>query len=170
MPDGLVAPALRGVDWDERLPSVRACDLTELALLDRQLETGLRCVPTSSMGRLFDAVASMAGICHRVEYDAQAAMELEARARPFEGATGYRFGELSDGRADPGPVVAAVAADVLAGTEPGLVAARFQQAVVDLVVAVLRRLRDDTGLATATLSGGVFLNAFLTAACASALG
>ena len=69
-----------GVDWDGRLPCVRACDDVELGLLDRQLDTGLRCVPTSSMGRLFDAVASIAGICHRAGYDAQAAMELEAQA------------------------------------------------------------------------------------------
>ena len=61
-----------GVPWDPSLPSVRACDDTELGLLDRQLETRLRCVPTSSMGRLFDAVASLTGICHRAEYDAQA--------------------------------------------------------------------------------------------------
>ena len=154
-----------GVDWDARLPSVRACDDIELGLLERQLESGLRCVPTSSMGRLFDAVASIAGICHRAGYDAQAAMELEARARGFEGATGYAFGQ----DVDPAPVVAAVAADVLAGVEPGLVAARFQQGVVDLVVQVLVRLREQTGLTTATLSGGVFLNAFLTAACACAL-
>ncbi len=154
-----------GVAWDERLPCARACDDVELGLLDRQLDTGLHCVPTSSMGRLFDAVASIAGICNRAGYDAQAAMELEARASSFAGAAGYAFGD----EADPGPVVAAAAADVLAGTDAGLVAARFQQAVVDLVVTVLRRLRDETGLATATLSGGVFLNAFLTAACARAL-
>ena len=155
-----------GLDWDDDLPCVRACDDVELSLLARQLESGLRCVPTSSMGRLFDAVASIAGICHRAGYDAQAAMELEARARPYAGVTGYAFG---DG-ADPGPVVAAAAADVLAGADPGLVAARFQRAVVDLVVDVLDRLREQTGLGTATLSGGVFLNAFLTSACAEALG
>ena len=59
--------------------------------------------------------------------------------------------------------------DVRTGAAPGLVAARFQHAVVDLVVATVRRLREETGVGTATLSGGVFLNAFLTAACATAL-
>ena len=86
-----------GLDWDPSVPSVRACGDTELGLLDRQLETGLRCAPTSSMGRLFDAVASLAGICHRIGYDAQAAMELEAAARPWGSrSTGYRFGEHGD--------------------------------------------------------------------------
>ena len=59
--------------------------------------------------------------------------------------------------------------DVLDGAPPALVAARFQQGVVDMVRAVLRRLRDQTGLNHATLSGGVFLNSFLTSRCASAL-
>ncbi len=160
-----------GLDWDSSVPSVRACGDTELGLLDRQLETGLRCVPTSSMGRLFDAVASLAGICHRIGYDAQAAMELEAAARSWgldgldRRTAGYSFGENED----PGPVVAAVVDDVRSGVEPGLVAARFQHAVAGLVVATVRRLREETGVGTATLSGGVFLNAFLIAACARAL-
>jgi hydrogenase maturation protein HypF len=154
-----------GVGWDAAIPSVRACDDVELGLLDRQLETGLRCVPTSSMGRLFDAVSSLAGICHRAGYDAQAAMELESRARPFGDVDGYRFGP----GADPGPVVAAVVDDVSAGVEPGLVAARFQSAVTALVRLTANQLRERRSLTTVTLSGGVFLNAYLTAACARTL-
>ena len=154
-----------GLDWDEGLPCVQACSDEEVGLLRRQLETGLRCVPTSSMGRLFDAVASMAGICHRAGYDAQAAMELEARARPVGRVDGYRFGP----GLDPAPVVAAVADDVLAGSDAALVAARFQASVVDSVVTELLRLREETGTATVTLSGGVFLNAFLLEACAADL-
>jgi hydrogenase maturation protein HypF len=158
-----------GVPWDPSVPSVRACDETELGLLDRQLATGLRCVPTSSMGRLYDAVASLTGICHRAEYDAQAAMELEAAARPWGTVDGYRFGTEGD-PLDPGPVVAAVVDDVGAGVERGMVAARFQRAVVDLVVATVRRLREETSIATVTLSGGCFLNAYLTAQCSARLG
>jgi hydrogenase maturation protein HypF len=121
------------------------------------------------MGRLFDAVASIAGIRHRVGYDAQAAMELESLARTAEPRGGYRFRHDGD-VVDPGPVVAEVVADVLAGVPAAVVAARFQQSVVDLVVTVLCRLREETGLARATLSGGVFLNAWLTGHCARALG
>ena len=154
-----------GVDWDDGLPCVQACSEEEVGLLRRQLETGLRCVATSSMGRLFDAVASLAGICHRAGYDAQAAMELEARARSVGRVRGYRFGH----GLDPAPVVAAVADDVLAGTDPAVVAARFQASVVDAVVTEVGRLREQTGTATVTLSGGVFLNAFLLEACAADL-
>ena len=157
-----------GVPWDDRLPCVRACADDELALLQRQLETGLRCVPTSSMGRLFDALASIAGIRHRIGFDAQAAMELESLARTADGRGGYRFG-LDGETVDPRPVVAEAVSDVLAGVPPAVVAARFQQGVVALVVAVLDRMREETGLERATLSGGVFLNAGLTAGCARAL-
>ncbi|WP_374970494.1 carbamoyltransferase HypF [Terrabacter sp. BE26] len=157
-----------GIDWDARLPSVRACSADELALLRRQLDTGVGCVPTSSMGRLFDAIASLAGIRHRIGYDAQGAMELEALARSAAGTGGYPF--AMDGRViDPGPVVAAAASDVLAGVPAAVVAARFQQGVVDLVGAVLIQLRQETGIGRVTLSGGVFLNATLTAGCARVL-
>jgi hydrogenase maturation protein HypF len=161
-----------GISWADAIPAVRACSDDELRLLDRQLETGLRCVPTSSMGRLFDAVASIAGVCHRIGYDAQAAMELEARARPFDALDGYAF-ELHDKDGgwlvDPAPVLAAAVADAVGGADPGLIGARFHGAVVTMVTAVAERLRDESGLDKVTLSGGVFLNALLTARCADEL-
>lgn len=69
-----------GIAWTDDLPSVIACPHDERRVLERQLERSLNCVPTSSMGRLFDAVSSLAGVCHQVGYEAQAAIELEAAA------------------------------------------------------------------------------------------
>ncbi len=163
-----------GVAWTDDLPSVRACRAGELDVLERQLQRRLACVPTSSMGRLFDTVASLAGICQRAGYDAQAAMELEAVARGAGEVEGYAFG-LRAGTAgeplvlEPAPVVRAVAYDVRSGVGPDLVAARFQQGVVDLVAAAVSDVRRRTGLERVTLSGGVFLNAFVTERCALAL-
>ncbi len=160
-----------GLPWDDRLPAVRACQDDELRLLDQQLIRRTACVPTSSMGRLFDAVASLAGVCHRAEYDAQAAMELEARTGPVD-APGYAFAITeADGtwRLEAAPLVAEVVEDVLAGHSPGLVATRFHQAVADLTVEIALRQVSTTGLTRVTLSGGVFLNAHLTSACERAL-
>ncbi len=163
-----------GVEWDPGLPSVAACSATERSVLARQLQTGLSCAPTSSMGRLFDAVSSLAGVCHRVAYEAEAAMLFEALARDAV-ATGerrYAFAQAGDDgalEADPRPVIAAVAADVLAGTDPAVIATGFHLAVADLVADLARLLRDGTGLDTVALSGGVFLNAVLTTLCVDRL-
>jgi hydrogenase maturation protein HypF len=164
-----------GLTWDLDLPCVAACTPAELSVLSRQLETGLASVPTSSMGRLFDAVSSLAGVCHRIAYEAEAAMRFEglARSAVTSCGPGYTFAvtENFEGpiQLDPGPVLAAAAADVLAGVSPALVAARFHLAVADLVVTVAGLLRIRGGPGTVALSGGVFLNALLTQLCAERL-
>jgi len=152
-----------GVAWTDDLPCVAACAADERAVLEHQLRTGLGCTPTSSMGRLFDAVSSLAGVRHVADYEGQAAIELEGCSRSVEAADGaYRFGEPMDAT----PVIRAVANDVRTGVPSSLIGARFHSAVVDLVATVARRARAETGLSTVALSGGVFQNALLlTGAC-----
>jgi hydrogenase maturation protein HypF len=157
-----------GIAWDRRLPCVAACTDAETTVLARQLQTGLACIPTSSMGRLFDAMSSLAGVCHRVAYEAEAAMRFEELAR---GALGdrpaYAFGVADSWPliADSAPVVAAAAHDVLRGVPAELIAARFHLAVVELVVGLARSARRHCGQSTVALSGGVFLNVLLTVLC-----
>ncbi|MFD9981233.1 carbamoyltransferase HypF [Streptomyces massasporeus] len=156
-----------GLPWDADLPCVTACPPQELAVLQRQLPGGLACVPTSSMGRLFDAVSSLVGVCHRAGYEAQAALELEAAAASAWGAdrSAYTF---ADGF-DPAPVLSALVADLRRGTPAAVLAARFHRAVARAVAESCRRAREDTGLATVALSGGVFANALLEQECARLL-
>ncbi|WP_327319777.1 carbamoyltransferase HypF [Streptomyces sp. NBC_01235] len=167
-----------GIGWSDDLACTAACPPDELRLLERQLERGLNCVPTSSMGRLFDAVSSLAGVCHRAGYEAQAAVELEGAAlrAPAEDTTAYAFAvhasEENGGgvvRADPAPVLAAIVGDLRAGIEPALVAARFHRGVTGLVHRICARARERYGLDTVALTGGVFANTLLSSACAATL-
>ncbi|MFE2759220.1 carbamoyltransferase HypF [Streptomyces halstedii] len=160
-----------GIGWDEELPAVRACPPRERDVLAHQFGTGFGCVPTSGVGRLFDAVASLAGVRHTVDHEAQAAVELEGLARAagaeaFAARDRYAFG-LPSGTsqepavADPGPVVRAVVRDVRAGVAPAVIAARFHASVAGLVVRFAEICRERTGLGVVALGGGVFQNAVL---------
>ncbi|MCN9242243.1 carbamoyltransferase HypF [Streptomyces sp. RY43-2] len=166
-----------GLDRSDRLACTAACPPDELRVLERQLERNLNCVPTSSMGRLFDAVSSLAGVCQRAGYEAQAAVELEAAAlrAPADDTTAYAFA-LRPARpgggpvqADPAPVLAAVVDDLRAGVGPALIAARFHRAVTGLVHRLCVLARERHGLDTVALTGGVFLNSLLSSGCSRAL-
>jgi hydrogenase maturation protein HypF len=156
-----------GVPWDEDLPPVRACPEREREVLRHQFETGFGCVPTSSMGRLFDAVASLAGVRQQVDYEAEAAIEWEGLARACDGTEpGYAFALRpgADGEplvADPGPVIRAVVADLRAGVARERMAACFHTAVVALIADLAEACREQTGLERVALGGGVFQNAVL---------
>jgi hydrogenase maturation protein HypF len=152
-----------GLPWDPDLAPVRACPPDEQRVLRHQLETGLGCAPTSSMGRLFDAVSALAGVRQVVAYEAQAAIELEGLSRGADsGTTRYAF-SLDAGRLpaviDPAPVLAAVITDLRASVPAGVVGARFHRAVAELIVDLAAG--DDWGTRTVALSGGVFQNALL---------
>jgi hydrogenase maturation protein HypF len=151
-----------GIDWREDLPPVRAAPPTELAALQRQLERGIQCVPTSSMGRLFDAVSSLLGARHAVSYEAQAAIELEVLAGPHLAAAlpPYHF-QVAGDQIDPGPLLREMVDDLRRGWAPGALAARFHIAVASLIAELAERLGQRTGVGRVALSGGVFQNVLL---------
>jgi hydrogenase maturation protein HypF len=182
--------AAAGVGWDPALPPVAACTDAERATLaascaeyldpaghprpERRRRDagggGVRTVPCSSMGRLFDSVASLLGVRHRISYEAQAAIELEILAE----AAGSQSAELalpvgSDGVIDHRPLIRALAAEVAAGIPAAVLARAFHQAVAaavtDAAVLVARR----TGVRSVGLTGGVFQNVLLTELCRTGL-
>jgi hydrogenase maturation protein HypF len=141
-----------GVPWSEDLAPVVAAGPAELRVLERQLERGVQCVPTSSMGRLFDAVSSLVGVRQVATYEAEAAIELEAVAEPHvHEPCGYRLG------LDPGPMLHAMVADLRRGEPVGRIAAGFHVAVAQLVADVVRSSSVDV----VALCGGVWQNALL---------
>ncbi|MBU0705223.1 MAG: carbamoyltransferase HypF [Chloroflexi bacterium] len=157
-----------GIPWEEDLPPVAAATPVERAVLAQQLERGFNTAPTSSIGRLFDAVSALAGVRQEINYEAQAAIELENLALPDETAA-YPF-DLGSPQApisnpqfliDPAPCIRAVVADVRAGIGPGVIAAKLHNGLAGMVRDVCLRLREETGLDEVALSGGVFQNVTL---------
>ena len=147
------------VEWNENLPPVAGSSDEQRQILLGQLEQGLNAPPTSSMGRLFDAFAALIGVRQQVNYEAQAAMELEALVDKSEkGAYPISIdGELID----PAKMFRAVVTDEQAGTPVGVMAARFHNTIAMIAVDVCDRLRVEHGLVDVVLSGGVWQNMVL---------
>ena len=131
------------------------------------LRRGFRSPVTSSVGRLFDAVAALLGVRPRVRYEGQAAVELEALCEPGR-ADAYPL-ELDGLILDPRPTILAVLADLRTGVAPARIAARFHAAVADGTVRACVAAASARGIETVVLSGGVFLNRRLLEATADGL-
>jgi hydrogenase maturation protein HypF len=158
-----------GIDWDADLPPVRYAreQAHPLETLRRQLETGLNAPQTSSMGRLFDAVAALAGVRPAVNYEAQAAIELEALADGRE--PGYYPFDLRLGLLDPAPALRALIEDLRRGVGLPVIAARFHAGVARVTLDVCLELRQKYKINDVALSGGVWQNGFLLALAAGLL-
>ncbi len=127
---------------------------------------------TTSMGRLFDAVAALCGVRAAVNYEGQAAIELEAACDPGEhGSYPIAVSEDGDGALviDPRETVRAVSADVGAGVSPKAIATRFHAAVAGATVRACSALAEARGVDAVVLSGGVFQNRRLLEAVAGGL-
>jgi hydrogenase maturation protein HypF len=138
----------------------------EMRTVERMLQRRFNTPLTSSAGRLFDVVASLAGVRDRVSYEGQAAMELEWLATETSPDHGYpvEIDAPPEGPlvVDTRPLIRAVVEDAREGVSPARIARRFHSTLVELIAAVCGRLRQLSGIGAVVLSGGVFLNALLT--------
>lgn len=114
---------------------------------------------TSSAGRLFDAAAALLDVRDEITYEGQAAIELEQRADPST-SDGYPAA-VDDLVLCGEDLLRALVADLDAGVDRAVIAARFHNGLANAVVACCARLREETGLNAVALSGGVFQNALL---------
>jgi hydrogenase maturation protein HypF len=154
-----------GIPWEDDLPPMRyAASLADqpippLKVLARQLESGLNAPLTSSMGRLFDAAAALVGVRQTVNYEAQAAIEMEAIANMRE--PGYYPMALQGELIDPAPMLQGMIADLRNGVSQPILAARFHSGIAQMVLDTCLRLRKQFDIDEVALSGGVWQNTFL---------
>jgi hydrogenase maturation protein HypF len=122
------------------------------------MDSDVNCPMTSSLGRLFDAVACLVGLRSEVQYEGQAAMDLEAQAEPSE--IGYHF-NIDEETLDVRPTVRAIVRDLLDGLPVPTICGHFHRTVAEMLFQACRMARQRTGLHEVALSGGVFQNKLL---------
>jgi hydrogenase maturation protein HypF len=149
---------------DLEIPFVRELGRRQVAVLVRMAERGVNSPLTSSCGRLFDAVSALAGIRQRVNYEAQAAIELEAAIAGDGEGTGYPFELRADGSGwiiDTRPLFVALVNDLKGGVPADIVSRRFHEGFVDVLARLAGLIHAKTGANNICLSGGSFQNVFL---------
>jgi hydrogenase maturation protein HypF len=151
-----------GIPWEPDIPPVKhAMQMGKniadpLELLQHQITSGLNAPSTSSMGRLFDAVSSLLGIRHTANYEAQAAIELEALVDPDE-SDSYPF-VINHQILDMSPMFHALIKDIRAGVPLPSLAGRFHNTIANLLQRACCEIKTQKGIDEVVLSGGVWQN------------
>jgi hydrogenase maturation protein HypF len=137
---------------------------SEINALKTMLEKGLNSPPTSSVGRLFDGVAALAGMRQTVSYEGQAAVELELALDGIttDDAYCFRIPKLDESGDAPliidwRPIIEGVVADMKCRAPAGVISAKFHNSLVEAIIAIARR----NGELRVALTGGCFQNRYL---------
>jgi hydrogenase maturation protein HypF len=154
----------------EKLVPLAAFSASELAALKTMLARGVNSPLTSSVGRLFDAVASLVNLRQQIRFEGQAAMELEFALEGVETDDAYLLPIAAREDARPpknpqskiildwSPMIEAILADVKSKVAAGIISAKFHNALVEAIIAIAKRV----GQNRVVLSGGCFQNRYLT--------
>jgi hydrogenase maturation protein HypF len=158
---GLLGDAIGEYDW---LLGRIEPDAARRKMIAEQIARSINTVATSSLGRVFDAVAAMVGLGTANRFEAQLPMALEAAADPACGDE-YPFDLMADNEqgwlVDLRPMLRAMAADIRGEKKIGRIAAAFHNSLAAAFLALARRARQHYNLDAVALSGGVFCNRLL---------
>jgi hydrogenase maturation protein HypF len=143
---------------------VESLDPSQLEVVLRMIEGNVNSPQTSSCGRLFDAVAALVGIRSRVNYEAQAAIELEMAMDDVGDEVRYLmdFKVQNDARIiDTRPAFEQILNDLEQGIPVAAISRRFHNALIDVFTRLAVLIRAESGLTSVCLSGGAFHNSYL---------
>jgi hydrogenase maturation protein HypF len=141
------------------LPFIQNLDLPKTKLLLQAIEKNINCPPTSSAGRLFDAVSAITNICLNHSFEAEGPMRLESIIdKTCDGH--YPF-EIREKDILFVPMICEIVNDVLKNTAAGMISAKFHNTIIRTVVDTCVIASKQTGLKKVALSGGVFQNSFI---------
>jgi hydrogenase maturation protein HypF len=143
------------------LACLKGIDEIELELIKTQVDRHLNSPSTSSCGRLFDAVSALLGICRQVDYEGQAAIELEAAAEGNASRLEYPYqietkDEIRIIRL--ASLMSAIVDDVGAGESISLISTKFHNSVLSIMMEIVKRIAAESGIKQVALTGGVFQN------------
>ncbi|MBN1974813.1 MAG: carbamoyltransferase HypF [Sedimentisphaerales bacterium] len=138
-------------------------DKNRLQIILAQLEKGINCIETSSLGRIFDAVAAIIGLGNYNHFDAQLPMSLEAAAaldveEQYDFSVTFRKGELIF---DSSPTIQHIVSDVWHNIDKSIISAKFHNTIAAALLEMAKHARKSTNLNTVVLTGGVFCNSYL---------
>jgi hydrogenase maturation protein HypF len=145
-----------GLDWDLELKPCQVVCSSDRTVIRSQLEHSINTPLTSSMGRLFDAVSALAGVRQTINYEGQAAIELESLCSPAETGA-YEF-DLSADEILVAGFLDQLLKDIHAGVSAPIISAKFHNGLAKAFVSVCKLIRQETAINTVALSGGVWQN------------
>ncbi|RLB21841.1 MAG: carbamoyltransferase HypF [Deltaproteobacteria bacterium] len=151
-------------DFQElHIPFVKELDLERWSQLKLAVKARINAPLCSSMGRLFDAVSALLNVRRSVNYEGQAAVELEQMVK--EGESGEYPFEIFEQKGsfiiDPDPIIEAIVKDIKLKESPSIISTRFHNSIAQVISRMAKKGREETGLSDVFLSGGVFQNTFL---------
>ena len=140
----------------------------QIEILKSMILNKVNCPLTSSVGRLFDAVSSLVRIRDKITYEGQAAIELEMAMEENQKSNiknqKYKYAIGKRGAVfiiDPKDIFVGIVEDLRQFVPRGIISFKFHNTIVEIIVDMCKRIREETGLCEVVLSGGVFQNMFL---------
>jgi len=142
------------------LPFLKQIPFSELEMLIELIDKKINTPLTSSTGRLFDAVSAMLGLCLYSSFDSEAPMKLEAALEDIPVTDQYYSFQI-DKEINLDLTFREISEDIILNISPGFISLKFHNTILEIICKCAEKLRKETGINKAVLSGGVFMNAYL---------